>query len=93
MAGNDAMQDLIRILEQMGYPREFGIAIGNELHSEKMIMRMCGYLRSAKPKRPEDIVDEMLAIKSDVDRWVSKKKAEYTNSRLNEYMNMPHDED
>ena len=51
--------------------------------------RMTSYLLKAKPDRPEDIVDEMLAIKSDTEQWIRKKKAEYTNRKINEYLNRP----
>ncbi|MCR5450969.1 MAG: hypothetical protein K6F23_16400 [Solobacterium sp.] len=88
-AKKEAADKLISVLMRMGYPREFGTVIAQELHSEKMINRMTSYLIKAKPDRPEEIVDEMLAIKSDVEQWIRKKKAEHTNRKINEYLNRP----
>lgn len=87
----EAADKLIGILMRMGYPREFGILIAQELSGEKSMNRMTSYLLKAKPDRPEEIVDEMLAIKSDTERWIRKKKAEYTNRKINEYLNRPDD--
>ena len=42
---------------------------------------MTAYLRSAEPRSAEEIVDEMLAIMSDTDRWRQKKKAEEANAK------------
>ena len=39
----------------MGYPKEFGIAIANNLRTEKTMSRMIGYLRNAKPRSAEEI--------------------------------------
>ncbi len=83
----EAAEKLTGVLMRMGYPREFGTVIAQELNSEKMISRMTSYLLKAKPNRPEDIVDEMLAIKSETEQWIRKKKAEYTNRKINEYLN------
>ena len=49
--------------------------------------RMLAYLYNVKPKSSELIVDEMLAICSDVDRWKDKKAAEEANARYNEILN------
>ena len=88
-AKKEAADKLISVLMRMGYPREFGTLIVQELHSEKMMNRMTSYLLKAKPDRPEDIVDEMLAIKSETEQWIRKKKAEHTNRKINEYLNRP----
>jgi len=70
----------------MGYPREFGAAIADNLGSEKTMSRMTGYLRQAKPASAEEIADEMLAIMEDRNRWISKKETEYYNSKYNEML-------
>lgn len=79
-------QDLIHTLERMGYPQDFGIAIADNLGSEKTMSRMIGYLHHAKPGSAEEIVDEMLAIMEDRERWIRKKEAEYYNSKYNELL-------
>ncbi len=77
---------LINKIRQMGYPEELGALIANELGSPKTLSRMFGYLNHAHPKSAEEIVDEMLAIKADRERWINKKKAEYYNSKYNELL-------
>lgn len=88
-----AALQLEEILVRRGYPAEFGRLIASELGTEKQIRRMTGYLLNVKNQRTEDIVDEMLAIKSDIDNWQKKKIAEYNNRKINEYMNRPDDDD
>ena len=70
----------------MCYPMEFGIAIANNLRTEKTMSRMIGYLRNAKPRSAEEIADEMLAIMEDRERWTKKKEAEYYNAKYNEML-------
>ena len=47
---------------------------------------MIGYLLQGKPSRIEDIVDEMLAIKSDFASYRQKKITEYNNAKYNELL-------
>ena len=37
-------------------------------------------------KKPEMVVDEMLAICSDIGRWKEKKESEAANANYNEYL-------
>lgn len=78
--------DLINMLEQRGYPKEFGILIANELATDKSIAMMTGYLKHEKNAGTEAIVDEMLAICSLRDQWRQKKISEYNNSQYNELL-------
>ena len=73
---------LIYILKVMGYPEDFGKAVASQLRTEKAMRRMIGYLRQAKPKHPEEIADEMLAIMEEREAWIRKKSAEYYNETL-----------
>ena len=82
-----AKDTLISILEKRGYPAELGLMIADTLKSEKAINRMIAYILEFDPKKAEDIADEMLAIQSDIERWNSKKTAEYYNSKYNELLN------
>ena len=80
-------QTLVRKIESLGYPREFGEAIAANLGGAASMSRMVGYLQQVKPGSAEEIADEMLAICSDRDRWIRKKELEYYNSRYNEMLN------
>ena len=53
---------------------------------------MIVYLKSVKPRSADEVVDEMLALMSDRDRWVKKKEAEYCNEKNNEWMNRKKDQ-
>lgn len=83
---NRAYRELIRQIEKMGYPEEFAKEIAKNLGSEKTMSRMTAYLVSARPKSPEEIVDEMLAIMEDRKRWIEKKESEKANSRYNQML-------
>ena len=78
--------ELIQTITSMGYPESFGIAIADNLRTEKTMSRMIGYLRHAKPRSAEEIADEMLAIIDDRERWIQKKEAEYYNRKYNELL-------
>ena len=78
--------ELVRTIEAMGYPAEFGMVIADSLGTEKTLSRMIGYLKSAHPRSAEEIADEMLAIQSDRERWQQKKAAEYFNRKYNELL-------
>ena len=48
--------------------------------------RMIACLHYVKPRKAELIVDEMLAICSDIDVWKKKKAVEETNAKYNELL-------
>ena len=49
--------------------------------------RMLSYLYNVKPESVELVVDEMLAICSDIESWRDKKASEEANARFNEVPN------
>ena len=79
-------RDLVQTLVRMGYPKEFGVVIADNLRTEKTMSRMIGYLKQASPRSADEIADEMLAIMEDRERWIQKKTAEYYNSKYNELL-------
>ena len=48
---------------------------------------MTVYLTEVKPATPELVVDEMLAICSDIESWRTKKESLEANARYNEVLN------
>ena len=65
--------DLVRAVESLGFRGELGEAIARCLGS---------------PKATEElVVDEMLAIRSEIDAWKEKKASEKANARYNEVLN------
>ena len=81
-----AKEQLVSAVKQLGFPEELGDQIAKQLGSPKAMNRMLTYLYNVKPRSAELIVDEMLAICSDVDRWKDKKAAEEANARYNEIL-------
>lgn len=81
-----AKKELSARIRYMGYPAEFAEVLAMNLRTEKMIRRMCAYLREAHPRSAEEIADEMMAICSDRDAWTAKKEAQYYNAKMNEWI-------
>lgn len=78
--------ELAGAVKQLGFPKELGEQIAKQLGSPKAMDRMLAYLYNVKPRTAELIVDEMLAICSDIDSWHNKKAAEEANARYNEIL-------
>ncbi len=77
-------EQLVLQISQMGHPREFGELIADSLGTEKTMRRLSMNLTKTGYQPAEQIADEMLAIVSDRDRWVEKKKNEYYNRKYNQ---------
>ncbi len=78
--------EVVKAVTGLGFPGELGDQVARQLGSPKAMDRMLAYLYNVKPRSAELIVDEMLAICSDVDRWKDKKAAEEANARYNEIL-------
>ena len=57
----------------LGYPEEFADLLAKQLQSPKAIGRMASYLYQARPGSMEMIIDEMLAIRAEIDAWRARK--------------------
>lgn len=82
-----AKDELNRELSALGFPEELGDAIATQLGSPKAIRRMTAYLYNVRPKSVELVVDEMLAIRSEIDAWKEKKASEKANAKYNYILN------
>ena len=69
---------------RLGFPKELGLEVAKQLGSPKAMDRMLAYLHYVKPNSAELIVDEMIAILTEIDMWRKKKEAEEANARYNE---------
>lgn len=78
---------LVSAVTALGFPKELGGAIAKHLGSPRAMERMISYLRYVQPHRAEEIVDEMLAIRSEVDAWRDKKNSRSASVRYNEMLN------
>jgi len=82
-----AYNELVDTIVSLGFRSDLADAIAKNLGSPKSMNRMTSYLVNVKPKKEELIVDEMLAILSDIERWRDKKESEEANASYNEYLN------
>ena len=73
-------------LTSLGFPEELGNEVARNLGSPKAMDRMTVYLRSVKPKKAELVVDEMLAIMSEIEAWREKKSSQEANAAYNELL-------
>ena len=81
-----ARDELVAVLRGLGHPEELGNEIAKNLGSPKAMRRMTSYLYNVKPKSVELVVDEMLAIRSEILAWKEKKASEEANARYNEML-------
>ena len=78
--------ELVTAVVSLGFFEELGNEMAKNLGSPKAMSRMVSYLYNVKPAKVELVVDEMLAICSDVAAWKEKKASEEANARYNEMM-------
>ena len=69
-----ARDGLAAAVSSLGYPEEFADLLARELGRPKAIDRMAAWISYEKPGNIELIVDEMLAIRAEIEEW--RKKAE-----------------
>ena len=77
---------LVSAMKDLGFSKDLGEAIAKHLGSPKAIDRMTAYLNYVKPRTEELVVDEMLAIRSEIDAWRNKKASEEANAAYNEML-------
>lgn len=92
-AWSHTRDDLIEVLASLGFPAELGDMIASHIGSPRGIERMIAYLNYVRPDKLELIADEMIAIKSDIDRWREKKESERANIAYNNVLNYGLDDD
>lgn len=80
----NARDNLMYALDTLGFPEELGNEIVKNLGSPKAMDRMASYLRQVRPRSAELVVDEMLAIRSEIESWREGKAAQEANARYNE---------
>ena len=82
---SERTDELYKVLLDRGYPKEFCAEIAyKNMNTDYTATRMLGYLYRVSNPRIEDLVDEMLAILSDRDAIIPKKKMEHAPAGINE---------
>ena len=82
-----ARDELVAATVALGFDEGLGHMIAGQLGSPKAIQRMTAYLCYERPKSEEVVVDEMLAICSEIEAWRKKKEAQEANARYSEMLN------
>ena len=77
---------LIRAVTRLGFPGDLGEAAAEMLGSPRAMNRLIGYLNQARPKKIEQVADEILAIRMEIDKWRAKKESEEANRKINEML-------
>lgn len=76
--------ELYDALQLKGYPEDFCRKIAyRQMNTDYTATRMLGYLYRISEPRPEDVVDEMLAILSDRNAIIQKKELEHAQTTIN----------
>ena len=75
--------NLVTAVTNLGFSPELADLLARELGSPKAIDRMASYVRQAKPRNEEMLVDEMLAIKAEIEAWRERKEAMGAQARYN----------
>ncbi len=84
---NIARNRLVDAVVELGFPQQLGDAMAQQLGSPKAMDRLTSYLVNVQPHSAELIVDEMLAISSDISAWKDKKESLAANANYNDYLN------
>ena len=85
--------ELYNTLLNRGFPQEFCEQISLNLNTDWTAQRMLGYLSHYRKLPMAEIVDEMLAICSEIEAWRDKKECEEANAKYNELLNFGLDSD
>ena len=78
--------ELVQAIVRLGFREDQGLAIAKNLGSTKAMERMISYLVNVKPRKEELVIDEMLAICSEIAMWREKKASQEANAKYNEML-------
>ncbi|MBR2571704.1 MAG: hypothetical protein IKE30_06195 [Clostridia bacterium] len=78
-----ARDRLVAAVTSRGFSAELAELMAGQLKSPKAIDRMTSYVRQASPCSEEMLVDEMLAICSEIDAWKERKASQEAQASYN----------
>ncbi|MBQ8093000.1 MAG: hypothetical protein IJ242_05420 [Clostridia bacterium] len=82
----NARDRLVSAVLSLGFSEELARLMARQLGAPKAIDRMTNYVLHVRPHSEEMLVDEMLAICSDVAAWREKKASEAAQASYNAYL-------
>ena len=74
---------LVDAVTGIGFSAELAELMARQLKSPRAIDRMTSYVRQARPRTEEMLVDEMLAICAEIESWREKKESQEAQARYN----------
>ena len=80
---SEARDRLRKAVTTLGYPSDLADLLSRELGSPRGIDRLTSYIYHAKPGTLETLVDEMLAIKGQIETRQEKKESEEAQAAYN----------
>lgn len=80
---SEAKDRLVRAVVSLGFREELAELMARQLGSPKAIDRMTSYIHQAHPHTEELLVDEMLAICTEIDAWREKKASQEAQAQYN----------
>ncbi len=83
---NRTRDRLVAEIKKLGFREDLGYAVAKNLGSPKAMERMISYLVNVKPRKEELLIDEMLAICSEIEAWKERKASQEANARYNEML-------
>ena len=83
---NRTRDRLVTEIKKLGFREDLGYAVAKNLGSPKAMERMISYLVNVKPRKEELLIDEMLAICSEIEAWKERKASQEANARYNEML-------
>ena len=75
---------LYQMMLDRGYPKNLCDLVTRNLNTDYTATRMIGYLSHYSNLPDVEVVDEMLAIRSDRNAIIKKKEAEQAHAKINE---------
>ena len=82
-----ARKELAGAVSFLGYPEEFADLLARQLGCPGAMERLASYLYQAKPGSVEMIIDETLAIRSEIEAWREKKESREAQEGYNRWLN------
>ena len=74
---------LVSAVTALGFSAELADLMARQLKSPRAIDRMTSYVRQARPRTEEMLIDEMLSICAETDAWRRKKESQQAQARYN----------
>ena len=83
----DARKRLAEAVRSAGFPEALTDLLAGELKSPGGMDRMASWMNLARPRSLEMVVDEMLAIRAELDAWRERKESQAAQAGITRWLN------